>query len=339
MSEINRREFIKLASGLMASLGAAWAMPSVPSAVSAASVSGAPLPPAAGLGNRIVETSLDDFPLVNLVADALIDLSTGRAPVLWLHGLSCSGCSVSFLNSSFPDPASVITRSISLNYNSVVSAASGEVALHAIDQRISAGNYLLVVEGAVPTVIPEACKFGERNFTDVLLEAASGAEAVIALGTCASFGGIPAAPPNPLGAEAIYKFLSGKRISKPVINLPGCPSHPDWLIGTLVQLLKFGMPALTKNGTPQIFFSKTIHSSCPEFYAYNDGQYAASFGEKGCLFKLGCLGIRTYADCSSRRWNNKINWCVEAGGPCIGCTSPDFAQRTDFPFYRIRETS
>jgi hydrogenase small subunit len=319
MDPINRRDFLKIASIFVANLGlSTYSKKDV-------FLEKNPLPRAETEEAQVA------------TADALFDLATGRAPVLWLHGLSCSGCSVSFLNSTYPDPASVLTRYISLGYNSVVSAASGELAMNLINQHIAAKNALLVVEGAVPSGMPSACMFGEERFTDLLTRAASSAKAVIALGTCASYGGIPGAPSNPTGAEGVKSFFAKKSISTPTINIPGCPSHPEWLVGTLVHLLKFGMPTLTDQGCPEMFFGNIIHSRCPEFYSYNLGKFAKSFGEEGCLFELGCLGIRTYADCSSRRWNNKVNWCIGAGGPCIGCTQPEFAQRKDYPFYRTRE--
>ena len=315
MSDLTRREFLKIASSLMASVGFSKYMDVT-----------LPFPNRASNRNSM-----------NMVADALSDLSTGRVPVLWLHGLACSGCSVSFLNSAYPDPASVITRYLSLDYSSVVSAASGTVAMKAIDQRISAGEFLLVVEGSIPIGMPEACRFGDEKFSDLLTRAAGKARAVIALGNCASFGGIPAAPPNTVGAEGVQPFFKRSGISIPVINLPGCPTHPDWLVGTLVYLLKLGMPKLTQDGTPEMFFSEILHNNCPHFYQYNSNDFAKFFGDDGCLFQLGCVGTRTYADCPTRRWNNKQNWCVEAGGPCIGCANPQFAMQKDFPFYRIRE--
>jgi len=97
------------------------------------------------------------------------------------------------------------------------------------------------------------------------------------------------------------------------------------------------MPELNEEGSPKLFFGDVIHTHCPEFYNYNMGKFAKNFGDKGCLFELGCLGIRTFADCAERRWNSKVNWCVEAGAPCIGCTQSQFAHDKNFPFYRIRE--
>jgi len=334
MSRLSRREFLKAASALMANIGLSKYMFGIPQA---STLMGSP-----GLPKRkdvipLPAKRVSPKSAVRMVADALTDLSTGRVPVLWLHGLACSGCSVSFLNSAFPDPAALITRYLSLDYSSVVSAASGAVAMQVINQRISAGEFLLVVEGAVPVGMPEACRFGDEPFSDLLVRAANKSKATIALGNCAAFGGIPAAPPNTVGAEGVQSFFRSQGISIPVINLPGCPTHPDWLVGTLVYLLKLGMPTLTEDGSPEMFFGEIIHSQCPHFYQYNSGEFAQFFGEEGCLFMLGCLGIRTYADCPTRRWNNKQNWCVEAGGPCIGCASPEFAQQKDFPFYRIRE--
>jgi hydrogenase small subunit len=271
------------------------------------------------------------------VAEALQALSEGQAGVLWLHGQACSGCSVSFLNAAYPDAASVITQSISLEYHTTLSAATGATARQALEARVAAGNYLLVVEGAVPAGMPRACMVGDEPFPDLLTRAAQKATAIVALGTCATFGGVPAAPPNPTGAISVAKFLGSKLGDTPLINLPGCPAHPDWLVGTLVHLLKVGVPPLTEDLSPAMFYSTVIHDRCPEFFNYNAGKYARFFGDAGCLFNLGCLGIRTYADCSIRRWNNRVNWCVEAGGPCIGCARPEFAADPSFPLYRLRE--
>lgn len=300
MNALTRREFLQMAAALAASMS--W--------------------PTSALA-RVVE--------------GLESLAAGSAPVVWLHGQSCSGCSVSFLNATYPDPAHILTQYISLAYHSVVSAATGEVATQTLERRLAAGGYLLVVEGAVPQGVPRACWVGKESFAELVTRAARGATTVIAVGTCASFGGIPAAPPNPTGAVSISKALADAGVSKPLINLPGCPAHPDWLVGTLVHLLKFGQPALNENSCPKLFYKSVIHASCPRFYSYEMGHFARFFGDEGCLFKLGCMGVRTFADCSLRRWNSKVNWCVEAGAPCIGCARVEFAQQRDFPFYRVRE--
>jgi hydrogenase small subunit len=276
---------------------------------------------------------------VGAVAEALQSIVEGAQPVVWLQGQSCSGCSVSFLNSAYPDVARVITRYISVQYHQTLSAATGDVALGALNRSIEAGGYLLVVEGGVPVAMPEACRVGEEPFTEQLVRAAQGAAAVVALGTCASFGGIPAAPPNPSGSVSVRDHLTRSGVKTAVVSLPGCPTHPDWLVGTIVEYVRSGVPELTPTGCPTAFYGSNIHAHCPQFYNYDAGKFATTFGEDGCLFKLGCMGIRTEADCSMRRWNNKTNWCVEAGAPCIGCARPEFAQRQDFPFYRITENA
>jgi len=329
MTSVSRRDFLKLAGALASSLGLIKYTPTY--GMASGDDSGA-------FTDGKLSTAVNSADhIIGLVANGLEELATGKVPLVWLHGLSCSGCSVSFLNTSYPDPAYVLTQYISLDFHSVISAASGDVALKALNQRLSAGDYALVVEGAVPQGMPAACRVGEETFQDLLLRAAKGATAILALGTCAAFGGIPGAPSNPTGAVSVTSYLKAQQISKPIINVPGCPPHPDWLTGTLVHLLKLGLPELNEEGSPMMFYRDVIHIHCPEFYDYNIGKFAKIFGDEGCLFELGCLGIRTYADCASRRWNSKVNWCVGAGAPCIGCTQSQFALDKNFPFYRIRE--
>ncbi len=324
MYRVSRRQFLGMAGSLVGALGwggcgdIAWAAKS------------------ADVGSGPPRTGPASVPAV---AEALQTLASGTAPLLWLHGQSCSGCSVSFLNAAYPDVAAVLTQYVSVGYHSTISAASGTVAAEAVNRTIAAGGYTLVVEGAVPHGMPAACETMGEEFGSLLTRAARSAKAIVAVGTCAAFGGIPAAPPNPTGAVSVSKFLGSSRGSTPLINLPGCPIHPDWLIGTVVHLLKAGVPKLTEHGCPQLFYGETIHARCPEFYNYNMDKFARFFGDSGCLFKLGCMGIRTNADCSIRRWNTKTSWCVEAGAPCIGCAQPEFAQDRDFAFYRVREQS
>jgi hydrogenase small subunit len=170
-----------------------------------------------------------------------------------------------------------------------------------------------------------------------VVRAAKGAKAVIAMGTCAVYGGIPAAEGNPTGATSIIWYLKQAGVVKPVIALPGCPPHPDWLVGTLVHVLKFGLPALDGEGRPKMFYSKLVHDQCPRFADYERENFAKTFSDEGCLFKLGCLGPITKADCTLRNWNSGVNSCIKAGAPCIGCTSKEFAAKVTFPFYRKSE--
>ncbi|MEW5800956.1 MAG: hydrogenase small subunit [bacterium] len=272
---------------------------------------------------------------VPAICQALDRMAAGRAPLLWLQGQSCSGCSVSLLNSTDPGPAQILTYYISLVFHPTLSAATGHTCLDIINSTVNKGGYILIVEGSVPTRIPAACMVGEEPMDKLVIRAARKASAVVALGTCASFGGIPAAENNPTGAMGVPEFLS--QISTPVISLPGCPPHPDWLIGTLVHVLKFGLPALDESGRPAMFYGKVLHDQCPRFADYEREKFAKTLADDGCLFRLGCMGPNAHADCSLRLWNSRTSFCIKAGAPCIGCTSPEFAAKASFPFYRKRE--
>ncbi|MBF0102278.1 MAG: hydrogenase small subunit [Desulfobacterales bacterium] len=268
------------------------------------------------------------------ISEALITLSENPS-VLWLQGQSCSGCSVSLLNTDDPGPAELLIRYISLQFHSTLSTATGETSIEIIHRTIDKGGYLLAVEGSIPSTMPEACLIGEEPLNELILKAVRSAKGIIAVGTCATFGGIPSAENNPTGAMGLSSFLKEKGITPPVIQIPGCPTHPDWIVGTLVHLLKFGMPELDTMGRPKLFFSKLIHDQCPRFPDYEREHFAKFFGDKGCFFKLGCVGTNTYADCTLRYWNSRINSCIPAGAPCIGCASDHFAKNSKFPFYRI----
>lgn len=271
------------------------------------------------------------------IADALEKMASGRTPVLWLQGQSCSGCSISLIDSEAPGPAELMTRYISLLFHHTFSAGSGHMCMEVIDKAIERGGYVLVVEGSIPAAMPEACLIGERTINDLVLQAAKKATHVLTLGTCASFGGVPAAENNQTGSISVPSYLQKHGIDKPTIVIPGCPSHPDWFIGTLVYLIQFGMPPLDTLKRPLMFFEKTNHHSCPRFFDYERGFFAKKFSDPGCLFELGCLGVVTYADCTLRNRNGGINNCIKAGGPCVGCSSEFFVQKIALPLYRKGE--
>lgn len=268
------------------------------------------------------------------IVQALQTLASGQAPVIWLQGQSCSGCSVSILNADHPDPVTLLTRYIALQFHGTLSTATGQIGMQVLNAGIDKGGYILVVEGAVPAGMPKACVIGHEPFVEQLKRAAKGAVAIVAVGSCASFGGIPAAENNPTGASSVAEYLSNNGVTQPVIAIPGCPVHPDWLVGTLVHVLKFGIPKLNSNGSPVVFFDRLIHDQCPRFADYEREHFAQHFSDKGCFFKLGCLGPVTHADCPTRLWNSGTNFCINAGSPCIGCSSKVFAQKKSLPFFR-----
>jgi hydrogenase small subunit len=265
------------------------------------------------------------------MAEAVEQLASGTAPVLWLQGLSCSGCSVSLLNSDPLTPDLLLTRYISLAFHQTLSAATGHTAVDAVNRLIEKGDYVLVVEGAVPMGLPKACTFGEELFTHQLGRAARAARLIVTVGTCASFGGIPGSAQNPTGAVPVSKFLAAEKIDKPWVIVPGCPAHPDWTVGTLAHALKFGLPPLDEEHRPKAFYSRLVHERCPRFADYERENFARRFGEDGCLFKLGCAGPITHADCPTRLWNSGTNFCINAGAPCVGCAGRNFAAQAGYP--------
>lgn len=266
------------------------------------------------------------------MADALEDLASGTLPVLWLQGQSCSGCSVSLLNSASPTPFQLLTEYIGLLFHSTLSVATGSQCGEIIDKAIASGGFILAIEGSIPGMT-KACTFCERPFAEIVKSTAAKAKAVVAVGTCATFGGIPAAEGNPTRAVSVPEFFRNNAISTPVISLPGCPTHPAWIVGTIAHVLKFGLPPMDALGRPKSFYGRLIHDQCPRFADYERERFAKDFSEDGCLFKLGCLGPRTYADCTMRFWNGGVNMCIAAGAPCVGCASELFAAKTAFPFY------
>ncbi len=280
-----------------------------------------------GLGN----TAIPDL------AETMEALATGRVKVLWLQAQACSGCSISMIDSEAPGLAELMTRYISMVFHHTLSAATGDMCMDIIDKTTKAGGHILVVEGSIPATMPEACMLGDRPVADLVEEAAKTATHVFAVGACAAFGGIPAAEGNQTGAISVVDYLKQKNITTPTLVIPGCPVHPDWFVGTIVYLLKFGMPPLDELRRPLMFFATTNHYRCPRFYDYEREKFAKFFGDEGCLFELGCLGVVTYADCTLRYRNGGINNCIKAGAPCVGCSSEIFALQKNLPMYRKNE--
>ncbi len=177
-------------------------------------------------------------------------------PVIYLQTAGCSGCAVTMLNSASPTIKNVLIDQIvpgvhiNLKFHPVVMAAAGEMAIQVMEDtaKQQKGEYVLVVDGAVPMAEDAVYgAVGERNGQPVTMlqrvtELAQDALAVIAMGTCASFGGIPAAKPNPTSCVSVQKALESKGIKKPLINIPGCPPHPDWFVGTVASIILGGLP-------------------------------------------------------------------------------------------------
>lgn len=271
-------------------------------------------------------------------------LEKAAPKVLWLQGQGCTGCSVSLLNSVNPRIADILLKIISLEYHQTVMAGEGEVAFDNLYKVAEAnkGKYFLMIEGAIPTgEAGRYCLIGERGhkeytMTETAAELGAKAAAVCAIGTCAAYGGIPAAKGNTTGSMSVKGFFDKYGIKTPVVNIPGCPPHPDWMVGSLVFALENGLEKtvgiLDKLGRPTPFYGKNVHDTCPYLPKFDAGQMCATFTQKdGCRYDLGCKGPNTNSDCPTRKWNNGVNWCVE-NAVCIGCVEPGFPDGMS-PFY------
>jgi len=271
-----------------------------------------------------------------------------KYPVIWLQGAGCSGCSISVLNAVSPRIQNLLLdelvpgHQLNLMFHATIMAGQGEPVIEVLKdtEKNRKGGYILVVEGAIPTAESGAYgSIGERAGKHLTVqqsveELGKNAMLAIALGTCAAYGGIPAAKPNPTACKGVKTVFDEKGIETPVVNIPGCPVHPDWFIGTVSVILFSGAQALDLDqlGRPRLFFGQLIHENCPRRADFDKGKFAQKLGEPGCLYKLGCKGHYTYADCPVRQWNNGVSWCVKAGSPCLGCVEPEFPDGTS-PMY------
>jgi len=257
-----------------------------------------------------------------------------RPSVIWLPFQECTGCTESITRAHGATLESLIFEAISLDYQHTLQAAAGEAAEGARERAMQEhrGRYLLIVDGSVPIGNPGYGTIAGRDYRTMLEEAAEGAAAIIALGTCAAYGGIPGAAPNPTGAVPVGAIVKGK----PIINVPGCPPIPVVITGVLLQYLTFGqLPELDALGRPKAFYGQTIHDRCYRRPFYERGQFAETFDDQGaragwCLYKLGCKGPTTYNACATVKWNNGTSFPIEAGHGCIGCSEPGFWDQGGF---------
>lgn len=251
-----------------------------------------------------------------------------RPSVIWLSFQECTGCTESLTRSHAPTIESLIFDAISLDYHHTLQAASGEAAEAAREAAMqdNYGKYLLVVDGSIPMKNSGYSTIAGISNYDMLMETAKGAAAIVAVGTCAAYGGLPKANPNPTGAVSVSDIIK----YKPIINVPGCPPIPVVISGLLAHYLTFGsIPELDNLGRPKVFYGDNIHDRCYRRPFYDKGLFAETFDDEGakkgwCLYKLGCKGPTTYNACATVKWNERTGFPIEAGHPCLGCSEPDF---------------
>jgi hydrogenase small subunit len=258
-----------------------------------------------------------------------------RTPVIWLEGLECTCCSESFIRSAHPLAKDVVLSMLSLDYHMTLSAAAGEqLRANALETiRKHKGNYILAVEGNPPLGEDgNYCIYYGRPFVDVLREYAKDAKAIISWGSCASWGCVQAAKPNPTQATPVHKVI----FDKPIIKVPGCPPIAEVMTGVVSYILTFDrLPELDAQGRPKMFYSQRVHDKCYRRPHFDAGQFVERFDDAGarmgyCLYKVGCKGPTTYNACSALRWNEGLSFPIQSGHGCIGCSEEDFWDKGSF---------
>jgi hydrogenase small subunit len=287
------------------------------------------------------------FPRIDRVL-ASSGSATTEVPLIWLSVGACTGCVVSVLNTLSPRIQNILLdeaipgKHISVRYQTTIMAAEGAKAIQSLKQTaLNKGGYILVVEGAVATKANGVyCQIGEENGRGITgLEQAINlgrdAQAVLSVGTCASFGGIPAAAPNPTGCVSVQKLFQDNNIHTPIINISGCPPHPDWFVGTVATILLGGLESVKLDALkrPVDYYGLRVHDNCPRQGYFHLGIFSRKFSDPYCMYQLGCKGPISYADCPKRMWNSSTNWCIGANAICIGCVNPGFPDEST-PFMK-----
>lgn len=273
---------------------------------------------------------------LNMVHEAVRSIREGekrKINAIWLEVTGCSGNIISLLDAADPDAVFFLKEMVNLTYNNSIMAEEGERAFEEFLKTLET-EFILFVDGAVAqknngnyNII---AKYKGQNVTalEAVKMAGEKAKYVLAVGTCASSGGISAARPNPSECVSVSTVLK-----REVINLPGCPCNPDWVIGTLAHIITKGRPELDDKNRPILFYGVTIHDRCPRRSFFDKGIFATKLGEEECMFKLGCRGPVTRTDCPTRKWNGRVNWPIGDNTPCIGCANLAFPDGME-PFVR-----
>jgi hydrogenase small subunit len=265
--------------------------------------------------------------------------SAPKPVLVWLEFQDCAGNSESLLRAGHPTVADLILDSISLNYHETLMAAAGHQAEDALGKTVRdyAGKYIALVEGSVPTGADGAyCTIGGKSALQIAREVCGQAAATVAVGTCAAFGGIPAARPNPTGALAVGDAVPGL---KNLINMSACPMNAENITALVVYYMTMKQwPPLDRYRRPLFAYGKFIHDNCERRAHFDAGQYVEAWGDEAhrhghCLYKMGCKGPATSQNCPAVRWNGGTNWPIGCGHPCIGCAEPNFWDAMT-PFYR-----
>jgi hydrogenase small subunit len=286
--------------------------------------------------------------------------------VFWLAGMSCDGCTIAVAGATNPGVEGLLNGIVPtmpkvILHHPVLSVEAGEEFVQSFrdawEGRL-ADPYVVVQEGSVADErIADRlggywCAMGveamdkEEGTHPVptatwLKRLAPGAAATIAIGTCATWGGIPSADGNPTGAMSVMDFLGKDYRSAfglPVINIPGCAPQGDNFTETVFAVLLFlqglgPLPTFDELGRPAWLFQETVHRGCTRAGYYEEGVFAERYGDPECLVEVGCWGPVVNCNIVKRGAINHMGGCMEAGGPCIACTMPGFPDKFS-PFYK-----
>lgn len=272
-----------------------------------------------------------------LIDTAVSEIKRGnrtKPNLIWLEACGCSGNIISLLNGDAPDVNYFFKEMVNIRYDNSLMAEQGEAAYQRFLDTLNT-EFILVVEGAVSLkdggVYNIIARHNGNSVTgaEAVKLAGEKAKHVLAVGTCASYGGPSAARPNPSESISVSEYLNRK-----VINVPGCPCHPDWIMGTVADLILFGDIELDRDNRPLIFYGVTIHDYCPRRSFFDNRIFADSLGDKECMFRLGCRGPVTRTDCPTRQWNVNRNWPIGDNTPCIGCAQKGFPDAME-PFINV----
>jgi hydrogenase small subunit len=265
-----------------------------------------------------------------------------RPSVIWLSFQACTGCSESLMRSGNPltdrlTVENLILNFVSLDFHGTLQVAAGAQAEAARRAAMEAnfGKYVLIADGGIPTGDGEWLSAeGGQSALGLLRETIEGAALVINIGTCASFGGLPAAAPNPTHAMGVGDLMAAGLVpSRALLNISGCPPVPEAITGSIAYFLVNGtLPPLDNLQRPMLYFGKTVHDCCPRLNHFEAGEFAASFDDDGarqghCLLLLGCKGPDTFNACTTNKWNQGTSSPTQAGHGCIGCSEPNFWDR------------
>ncbi|GFP74559.1 hydrogenase small subunit [Clostridium fungisolvens] len=247
--------------------------------------------------------------------------------LIWLEACGCSGNIISLLDAATPDVYYVLSEMVNMTYNNSTMGAEGQRAFDKFLETLDT-EFILVVEGAVSSkdagIYNIVANYNGKSISgaEAVTLAAGKAKYILAVGTCASYGGISAANPNPSSSKSVIEFLSNQ--SYQTIRIPGCPANPRWVISTIAHLISFGLPQLDSEYRPLFLYEETIHTHCSRRSYFDKKIFAKQLGDKECMYQLGCRGPITRSDCALRKWNDRVNWPVEDNTPCIGCVNKGF---------------